>query len=488
MKRPNARTYFEVAVLLGLATLPFRSSTGLAASQPHSAQAKGSSPHNSGVPVTTVNPTASDCYAGPGCLDSSFGVLGKVRQDVGGTQNYTSRYQTVLAVAVQSDGKLLAAGPSRLAGADATWIVSRLNTDGTLDPSFGVGGIAVLANFTPTLDTEWPYAIAVQSDGKIVVAGWAGGTSTPSVYLAGVVRLTASGSPDPTFGSGGTVIVDFGGRIITAMKLQADGRILLAADGGSTLSVARLNTNGAVDATFGSNGFREVSFVRNEMRSSVSSLALQSTGKIIVGGTTTNGVSGGADFALCRLTTAGAVDTTFGNKGVITVDFLGYEDQVKSISVALDDSIVAAGRTSESLASNSIDMSIARFTATGAVMTSFGTSGKVVLNMHGANDQATGVVIRADNTIVFTGYAFSGDAQLPSTVESIIVGRLQANGALDPGFGTGGVTETRFSDHWDQANALVIDANGEIVAAGHANDSSTNPTGKITWALARYFQ
>jgi uncharacterized delta-60 repeat protein len=461
-------------ILFALAALPL---TALASGQP---------------PVIVVNPTPTDCYVGSGCLDTLFGNSGKVMQDVGGRTDYAGRWELINAVAVQPDGMIVAAGGSRYTDTSFSWVIARFASDGTLDPLFGTAGITRV-NLTVAIDHEEAFAIAIQPDGKILVAGWAGGVS-PN-FNAGVVRLDAFGNLDPTFGTNGQVLVPFGGgRTITAMKLQSDGKILVAADGSPSSSVARLQANGAVDTSFGNSGFRTITFKSGETRASVSSLALQSNGKILVGGTSYGTGSTGADFALRRLTTSGAFDTTFGSSGVTTTDFYGSgrADVMFTIAVASDDSFVAAGYTQPTASQygDSDNMAFARYTSNGVLNTSFGSSGKVVLDMLGGLDEVKSIAIQADGKIAFTGHAQTPNwfNDLYGYRSYVIVGRLTSTGAVDTSYGaSAGVTATAFTDHADQANAMIIDSNGMAVVAGYANPN-INSGGQMYWALARYLR
>src|SRR6266536_6168109 len=152
--------------------------------------------------------------AGPGALDPSFGTGGQVTTDFGG-------FDSAQAVAVQSDGKILAAGSS--GGGD--FALARYNADGTLDSTFGSGGKLT----TDFGGFDVALGVALQADGKIVAVG--GGGSGSDFALA---RYNADGSLDASFGSGGMVTTDFGGfEAATAVAIQGDGKIVVT---GSTFS------------------------------------------------------------------------------------------------------------------------------------------------------------------------------------------------------------------------------------------------------------
>jgi uncharacterized delta-60 repeat protein len=211
-----------------------------------------------------------------GALDPTFGVGGKAGVDFGGTE-------FGLAMARQPDGRILVAGESEAAGA----VVARLRADGALDPEFdGDGRVALPGGGTVR-------AVLVQPDGRIVVAGNASGNDVMTV-----TRLTPNGGPDTTFASAGTAEIDFGSLddFANGAVLQPDGKIVVA---GSTqadedVAVARLDANGSLDATFGVAGKATVDFGVATFGNAV---ARQQNGRIVVAGQRT----GGDDFAVARL-------------------------------------------------------------------------------------------------------------------------------------------------------------------------------------------
>jgi uncharacterized delta-60 repeat protein len=220
---------------------------------------------------------------------------------------------------------------------------------GQLDPSFGVGGTVV---------TEFPSsysgarAVAVQADGRIVAAGFAHTNDTILQDFA-VVRYDASGALDPTFGTGGRVRTDFGGRFdeASAVAVQSDGRIVVAGSSsdatGSDMAVARYNSDGTLDTSFDGDGTALVDF---GSEASARAVAVQPDGKVVLAGWVSHPVGGGccvADFALARLTSAGALDSSFDGDGQVVTDFLpgadNGHDAAQAVLVQADGRIVAAG-------------------------------------------------------------------------------------------------------------------------------------------------
>jgi uncharacterized delta-60 repeat protein/uncharacterized repeat protein (TIGR01451 family) len=268
-------------------------------------------------------------YRPDGALDTSFGSGGKVLTDF----NFNS--DRASAVTILSDGKILAGGASSHRPA-----LARYNTDGSLDTSFGAGGKAVV-DFAGSQNMD---ALAVQPDGRILLAG----ITTQSGQLVDmnftVVRFSANGSLDTTFGSGGQVITDFFGDsdVARAVVVQPDGRIIVAvgdtSSGSSTTRnflVARYDTDGSLDLTFGSGGFAEADFGPHD---SATEVAVQGDGKIIVAGRT----NVYEDVAMARFTPDGSLDTSFGSGGKVITDLTPF-DHLNGLALYGGEQIIAAG-------------------------------------------------------------------------------------------------------------------------------------------------
>jgi uncharacterized delta-60 repeat protein len=258
-------------------------------------------------------------YNSDGSLDATFGSAGKVTTDFGASD-------TVSAIALQSDGKIVVAGSIQYSGSDTDFALARYNADGSLDPTFGSGG-KVITSFSNTHDAA--FGVALQNDGKIVVAGYAGDAT--SFALA---RYGSDGSLDPTFGSGGRAVIHVGDFLAAAnaVALQADNKIVIA---GTAVNVntsydfmlVRCNTDGSLDTSFGSGGKVATDFFNSE--DLATDLVVQSDGAIIVSGNTKTGPSFDAtyDFALARYRSDGSLDTNFGSGGKATTDFFHLNDR-----------------------------------------------------------------------------------------------------------------------------------------------------------------
>ena len=401
-----------------------------------------------------------------GSLDPSFGIGGKV------TTPSTS-FAGALAAALQPNGKIVVAGLD-LNQIDRDFAIARFNSDGSIDPTFGTAG-RVSTNFG---GSEAAHALVLQLDGKILAAG--GETLFVTQANFKLARYNSDGSLDSTFGPGGKVTTDFFGNFDQAngLALQADGKILCAGVASRSTpafnnfyALARYNTNGTLDATFGSAGLVTTAL---GIADGANAVAIQPDGKIIVAGSNSNNVNP-ADFGLLRYNTDGSLDTGFGLNGKVATDFGGGET-VNAISLQPDGKIVAAGSTTVGPASE-LAFALARYQSNGTLDLGFGSAGKVTTEFFSDSNTANAVAIQLDGKIVLAGLT-----RRKNTSGDMALARLSPNGKLDPSFGSGGQVVTDFSNSEDAANAIAIQPDGKILAAGFAN----TPGGGQDFALVRY--
>jgi uncharacterized delta-60 repeat protein len=277
-------------------------------------------------------------YNDDGSLDSSFGSGGLV------TTHIARLDEQINAITVQPDGKIVVAGYCDTDTGSWDFALARYHTDGSLDPTFGVNGI-IITTFAGRGSDE-AYAMALQSDGKIVVAGLSHNFTSTSENFA-LARYDANGNLDPDFGNGGKVLTDFFSRndIVTALAIQADGKIVAAGRAGvnsfdSTLVLARYDSNGNLDTGFGTGGKVNAGF--NLTLQHASGMVLQKNGKIVVSSSVISALSS-SDFALIRLNPSGSLDTGFGSNGLITTDFYGGSEGTSDLVIQADGKLVAAG-------------------------------------------------------------------------------------------------------------------------------------------------
>jgi len=266
-------------------------------------------------------------YNSNGSLDVSFGVGGLVTTDFGGSDEG-------LAVALQKDGKIVVAGTSN-DGGDFDFALARYNTDGSLDVTFNPTGSLPGTVTTDFGDTDRGNAVAVQKDGKIVVAG---ASDTGGINDFAVARYNTDGSLDVSFGTGGTVITDFSGNedFALAVAIQKNGKIVVAGASGGDFALARYNSDGSLDTSFGTGGL-----VTTSGTTAGSAVAIQKDGKIVVAGTSNDG------FAVVRYNTDGSLDTTFGVGGLVTTDLSGNGIGA-AVAIQKDGKIVVVGEADNS--------------------------------------------------------------------------------------------------------------------------------------------
>ena len=313
-------------------------------------------------------------YTSDGRLDTGFGVAGKVL-----TAPYPGAAEAI-GVALQSDGKIVVLGTGSGNG------LVRYSNNGTLDSSFGIGGVVVN---DPTSDAKW-VAIAVQSDNKIVVAEY-----HATSQQIGALRFNANGSLDGTFGNGGEALVSLPPpycctTAASSIAIQPDGKILVGGTHtvpafGVTVNysdMARFDANGILDPAFGQGGQ-----IRDVLHQGLVAIALQPDGKILA--EVADGVS--------RFLSDGTPDSVFGAAGTAggVSGLLALQPNGK---------IITAKTASIGTASSSrVAFTLSRCGTDGALDTTFGNAGTVVTQI-GANNAVDGVAVQLDGRIVVIGY------------------------------------------------------------------------------------
>jgi len=302
-----------------------------------------------------------------------------------------------------------------------------------------------------------------------------------------VAPQAAAGDLDPAFGSGGKVATDFFGRVdaAPAMAVQSDGKIVLAGystnpTGTRLFGLARYNTGGSLDQTFGANGKVTTDFFHTN--AAVNGIALQGDGRIIAAGYASQPVAKAGRngvFALARYTTDGSLDLSFGNNGLVTTSVLGNDDLAYAVAVGPDGKIVAAGLTVNQAALP--NFAVVRYNQDGRLDTTFGNNGKVVNSVADAADFATSALVQPDNKILIAGQTMLSLAG----VARFVVLRYNANGSYDTGFGTNGSVISDFSQQLNFAAAIALQSDGKIVAAGTAQLGAAFFNSE-DFALARY--
>ncbi|HJQ71046.1 MAG TPA: hypothetical protein VKA70_18875 [Blastocatellia bacterium] len=331
---------------------------------------------------------------------------------------------------------------------------------GDLDTSFDLDGIASIDSSSIIYLTS----VAIQADGKALVAGY-----TSSDFA--LARYNTDGKLDQSFGVGGKVTTEFGANAYAKeIAIRPDGRILLAgtivpADGsGNNIALARYKVDGSLDTAFGAGG-KAIFDLSSPV--DASAVALQSDGKIVVAGSIALDSSAPAvDLFVARLTSSGSPDGGFGGgDGFEVTDFFNPRDLASDVVVQSDGKIVVAGMTNDELGSSfgyfNFDFCMARYNADGSLDTSFSGDGKVVTQAFGKG-RTEALLLQANGKLVLAGTS--------STSYDFGLIRYNANGSLDTSFGNGG-----FAHGGDGlADAAALQANGKIVVVGRAVGSPQN--------------
>ena len=396
----------------------------------------------------------------PGVVDTSFGG-GINITPIGSGEDYAN------AVAVQADGKVIVAGSAAMPTGTFVSLVRYLR-DGGLDTSFGTAGKLVTQVGTRS---DAAAAIALQADGKIVVAGSSDQNGTGLDFL--VLRYNADGTLDNGFGNGGKVVTAIGSDTdkAWAVAIQADGKIVVAGESNSgntsgvDFALARYNANGTLDNGFGTGGKVVTPLKSGTGRDSVYALALPMVGseqRILA-------IGGDGDFQAARYLPNGSLDSGFAIAGKVSGLFNSNIGGARGVAMLPDGRAVLAGAINN-------DFAAAQLTTSGTLDASFGSGGKFVQGVVPTNwDSATAVVRQSDGKLLLGGWAYSGN----SSAGDFAALRLLPNGTLDTSFGTGGIVinPTASGTKNDQAHGLVLQADERVptvraIQAGEANGSN----------------
>jgi len=328
-----------------------------------------------------------------GVLDTNFNSPnGFIIQPIG------SSYDIGQSLAIQPDGKILLGGfCSNESISD--FCIARFNSDGTLDTTFGSSG-KVIQPIGSAID--YGYSLAIQPDGKILLSGYCQGLSNSDFCIA---RFNSNGTLDTTFGTSGKVIQPIGssndwGR---SLVIQPDGKILLGGNCSGDFCIARFNSDGTLDTSFNSSGK-----VLQPIGSSFDwgrSLAIQPDGKILFGGECINGIIN-SDFCIARFNSNGTLDRTFGNSGKVIQSIGSFYDAGQSLAIQPDGKILFGGECIDGIINS--DFCIARFNSNGTLDNSFGNGGKVIQPIGSLDDEGYSLAIQPDGKILLGGYCDNG--------------------------------------------------------------------------------
>ena len=335
-------------------------------------------------------------YKPGGRLDRSFSGDGMVRTDVPGRHDYGED------VAVQANGKIVVVGETGFSDRYETsfdFATVRYDRDGSRDHSFAGDGIQTL-DFGGSDNSATPYAVAIQGDGKIVVAGETFGGTSPGNDFA-LVRLNRDGSLDDAFSGDGMERTDLGAlEGAKGVGIQDDGKIVAVGGGGAPaydLELARYNQDGSLDMSFSGDGIQTTDFGGVDQGEDV---AIQDDEKIVAVGRS------GSQFALARYGMNGELDLTFSGDGKQTTGFAGSAG-AEGVAIQRDGKVLAAG--SAQTPAHDRDFALARYDAFGELEPRFSGDGKRTIDLLG-KDTGWDLALQSNGRIVVTGSSFPSGA------------------------------------------------------------------------------
>ena len=400
--------------------------------------------------LTVISASTVSLHAAAGSLDTGFNTTGVVIKDFLASES-------LCAVAVLPDGKIVAAGTTDVSGHDDILVVRYL-PNGTLDPTFSADG----SEITTLLGTsnETATAMAIQPDGKIVVVGYTDAISVTSLKMF-AVRFNADGGLDSSFGFAGKYTIDptpSADDRATGVKILLDGKIMIGGsartNSSTTFALARLTASGVLDNTFSGDGYQEVAAGYSECQA----MAVQPDGKIILVGESKNIET--KDFVVARCNSNGTLDSTFSGDGLVKTNIIG-DDAAYATLVQPDGKIVVAGH-----ANAGTDSVVVRYLTDGTLDTSFSVDG-IYQEAFGGLSSFSAVALEVNGKILLGG----ASGTLAGRNSTIV--RLTASGVLDPTFdGKGYVIKDLKPAGGDFIFGIAFQPDGRLVAAGRAGNSS----------------
>jgi len=384
-----------------------------------------------------------------GSLDKTFATNG-VKTDGGANDD------AIFDLKCNEDNSILVVGKTEIASGNVDGVLAKYNDAGVIDTGFATNG-KVISGLTLN---DKAYKMVKDSSGNIYLTGYI--TDSSNHRRAVVAKYNSNGQLDTTYGSGGSFITGSVGYDAqgTSIALDSNGKIVFGAtlknsSSHWTVAVVRLNTNGTPDTTFGTNGaviFGGASY------NILYDIAIDSVGNILAVGWTKNS---NKDVALARITPSGTLDTTFGTNGVAILDSGSGDDEGKAIKIDSSGHIIVAGQSAGG-------MSIARFNSNGSLDTSFGTNGVVVYSS--AISDAYDLVIDSNNNILVAGVV----GEFAPVKILMAIWKYDITGNPVTSFGNNGLAKFDAGEHKNFGYAIDIDENGKIVIGGASKQSPDN--------------
>ena len=404
-------------------------------------------------------------------LDPTFGTGGEV------INNSITSGQ---AIQLQSDGKIVSCYLSSYSTSGNIHL-TRLNSDGSIDAAFGVNGFVNTILFSEVGGLNM---MKMQSDGKIVITGdlYSSGNGG---YNFATTRLNSDGTIDTTFGVSGYAITDFGtfnGDFSNTIEIQNDGKILVGGYTNQTnldVALVRYLSNGTVDTTFGISGKFTYNFGTNTIplhggisNDEVIAIRVNSLGKIILGIYTDVNESSVdyANFGFVCLNANGTLDASFGSNGQTIVDF-GDKDYIANLTLTADDKIIATGRHQYAVGANNYNnIPLVKLLQNGNYDTSFGNNGIVLTNRDSSNltDISNDLYIQSDGKII----CFGATPDPTNSRANFLLIRFNTDGTIDSSFNNVGYKSVDFNTSNAIGTSFLIQNDDKILCAGSVNNYS----------------
>ncbi|MGQ2984170.1 T9SS type A sorting domain-containing protein [Flavobacterium sp.] len=408
-------------------------------------------------------------YAQDGTLDSSFGNGGKVTTNVNGLEK-------AHGVVVQADGKIVIGGYTNNANTGNDFLCIRYNANGTIDTNFGTNGIATF-DLQPGAD-DMAYSIDIDSSGKLYLAGYSDDGTNKN---GAVIRLNTDGSLDNSFGTGGKVITDFTATVGNNNPVKQDefkvvkvhfatGKIIVAGTGftatnNSVPIMARYNPNGTLDTTFNGDGKKiqlPSPITGWTFHFGIEDIAVKPNGKITAVGwikPTTGATFYDADHYEVRINSDGTNDDTFDNDGYDSDNLATSDDKTYAVILNPDDSFHFGG--GHPWNDGMTRMYIGVTSANGASTTNTTLS-------FWSNAQPTCYALAKDSN----GKFITGGTMLDAATgnKSFLLTRVKPDYSIDNTFGTGGYVMTDFDNTNNDARDMKLQPDGKIILAGFSGN------------------
>ncbi len=397
--------------------------------------------------------TTIQLSAQPGQPDPTFAGTGTALGP------FTSALNLNFSISIQQDGKLVAAGYQVVNGNENMHVI-RYNSNGTFDANFGNNG--VIEDSVGNAN-DAAFAVTVQADGKIVVAGAFENPINRDIFIK---RYDSTGVVDTTFGLAGISITDFQNNnddIPLDIAIQSDGKIVLCGvtfnGSNNDIILLRFNVDGDIDSTFGNGGKVSTDIAGTNDRGN--SMVLQTDGRILVGGSTES-LSSGVDFIVARYKTDGVPDSSFNSDGVFLLDISQIDDLGYSLVLQPDGKIIGGGVTN-TLAGDEDDL-LFRLDSAGNLDTTFNATGILIKDYNGSDNRINDVMIQSDGKIITAGYVFTVDYD-------ISLSRYNTDGTDDVSFGTLSHISHEIGIENDNVYSALLQSDDKLIVTGSYTDS-----------------